>query len=195
MGTRIVLMREGVVQQVGTPRDIYTNPANTFVARFIGTPAMNLVHAQLDAAQGQLQVGGQALAIPAHLVNLLPGAPAGGRRAVLLGIRPNALTIRATAPSDAATAAPATGLTGTVSLVEHVGSESIITVRLDQARTAHDRDGGAADEIMVTETGYSSLAAGVLVRIQPDLSAAVVFAADSGERLSRDQPVAPGQPH
>jgi sn-glycerol 3-phosphate transport system ATP-binding protein len=43
MGTRIALLKDGVVQQLGTPREIYESPANTYVARFIGTPPMNLI--------------------------------------------------------------------------------------------------------------------------------------------------------
>src|SRR5436305_13600189 len=56
MGTKIALMREGIVQQFGTPRDIYLNPANTFVARFIGTPPMNLIEDRI--ARGPLRNGG-----------------------------------------------------------------------------------------------------------------------------------------
>ena len=45
MGDRIAVMRKGVLQQIGTPEELYTRPANTFVATFIGSPAMNLVPA------------------------------------------------------------------------------------------------------------------------------------------------------
>ena len=48
MGTMIALMRDGVVQQFGTPREIFLDPANTFVARFIGTPPMNLIEGRLE---------------------------------------------------------------------------------------------------------------------------------------------------
>ena len=179
MGTRIVMMREGVVQQVGTPREIYANPANTFVARFIGTPAMNLVQARMDAPQGQLQVGDQTLAVPAHLASILSM----GSQDVLLGIRPNSFAIVPPQTKGA--------LAGAVSLVEHVGAESIITIRLDCAKTIHDRDGGSAEEIMVTEPGYSHLAAGNRVGVTLDLGQTVIFSASSGERISTDLPVRP----
>ena len=45
LGTRIVVMKDGVVQQVGTPQDLYDNPCNKFVAGFIGTPQMNMIDA------------------------------------------------------------------------------------------------------------------------------------------------------
>jgi multiple sugar transport system ATP-binding protein len=177
MGTRIVMLHDGKVQQVGTPREIFTNPANTFVARFIGTPAMNLLHAKVDTAARQLQVGDQRWPVPAHMASAL----AKGAADVLLGVRPNALVV---VPLDGQ------GLPGAVTLVEHVGAESIITVRLDSARTAHDRDGGSAEEIMVTETGYSDLRAGDRVRVSADLAQSVVFAADTGQRISTDLPLA-----
>ena len=65
MGTMIALMRNGVVQQFGRPRDIYTNPANTYVARFIGTPPMNLIRARLEA--GRLRIGEAIFSMPAHI--------------------------------------------------------------------------------------------------------------------------------
>jgi multiple sugar transport system ATP-binding protein len=51
LGDRIAVMREGVLQQLGTPDDIYTRPATVFVAQFIGSPAMNLVQAQWMGAR------------------------------------------------------------------------------------------------------------------------------------------------
>jgi len=96
---------------------------------------------------------------------------------------------------DLGAAAPAgAGLPGAVTLVEHVGAESIITVRLDSARSAHDRDGGSAEEIMVTETGCSDLRAGDRVSVQADLEQTVVFAADTGQRISNDLPLTAAAP-
>ena len=171
MGTRIVLMHAGEAQQIGTPREIYTNPANTFVARFIGTPAMNLLQARIDGRQ--LRIGEMQLPLPPHL-----GVEHASGTEVLVGVRPSALSI----VHDAAQA----GLAGTVALVEHVGAESIVTIRLDTASTAHDRDGGVANEIMLTESGYSTLRIGSPVRVSPDLAQAVVFAGDTGKRISND---------
>lgn len=144
---------------------------------------MNLVQARMDAVQGQLQVGDQILDLPAHLASVASRES----QDVLLGIRPNAFAI----------AAPQTkgGLVGAVSLVEHVGAESIITVRLDSAKTAHDRDGGASDEIMVTESGYSNLSAGNRVCVTMDLGSTVIFSATSGQRISTDLPLAANTLH
>jgi multiple sugar transport system ATP-binding protein len=96
MGHRITVMRDGRIQQVGTPREVYEHPANVFVGQFIGTPPMNLVHATVE--------NGTAFSIPLPLEN--------GRK-VILGIRPEHLThggpIRAT-----------------VDVVEPIGHESIV---------------------------------------------------------------------
>jgi multiple sugar transport system ATP-binding protein len=167
MGTRIALMRDGVVQQFGTPREIYTNPANAYVARFIGTPPMNLLEARIEAG-GSIRIGEASLALPAALASQSP-------QAVLLGVRPHAL-------ATVGNAGPGT-LSGRVALVEHVGAESIITVKLDQARTAHRDEGAGPDEVMVVEAGYSALQGGDRVSLAVDLSEAVLFALDGSRRL------------
>jgi len=166
MGTRIALMRDGVVQQFGTPREIYTNPANTFVARFIGTPPMNLIEARIEPQRGLL-VGEAVFPLPAHLASLASQ----GQQDILLGIRPNAMSTSGDG-----------GLAGRVVLVEHVGAESIVSVKLDNARTAHSDDGVAGDEAMVVEQGYSDLRAGQGVRVGLDLAEAVLFSRD-GKRI------------
>jgi multiple sugar transport system ATP-binding protein len=167
MGTKIALMRDGVVQQFGTPREIYLDPANTFVARFIGTPPMNLIEARLE--RGSLRIGERTFSLPAHLA----GA-ASGDQPVLVGIRPNSLTI--VYGHDQA-------LAGTVALVEHVGAESVIDVRLDHATTAHREEGEGRNEVMITESGYSDLHANDVVSVAVDLSEAVLFSPESGLRL------------
>ena len=167
MGTMIALMRDGVVQQFGTPREIYLNPANTFVARFIGTPPMNLIEGRIE--RGALRIGEGTFALPPHLAAL-----ATGDQQVLVGIRPNAFTIAAGREQT---------LAGKVALVEHVGAESVIDVRLDHATTAHREEGEGRNEVMITEQGYSDLRASEAVSVTVDLTDAVLFSPDSGLRL------------
>ena len=169
MGTRIALLKDGIVQQFGTPREIYESPANMYVARFIGTPPMNLLHA--DVRDGQLHVGGTQQPLPAHLRAALPGPYQGP---IVLGVRPNRFAI--STGTD--------GIAGAVSLVEHVGAESLMAVSLKTARTAHDEDGTTPDEVMVTLPGYSPLKAGQPVALQLDLSEAVLFSTQTGENLA-----------
>ena len=170
MGTMIALMRDGVVQQFGTPREIYLDPANTFVARFIGTPPMNLIESRLE--RGTLRIGEGTFALPPHLA-----AAASGDQHVLVGIRPNSLTIVERGEGT---------LAGKVALVEHVGAESVIDVRLDHATTAHREEGEGRNEVMITESGYSDLRANDAVSVAVDLTDAVLFSPDSGLRLRPD---------
>ena len=161
MGTRIALMRDGVIQQFGTAREIYTDPANTYVARFIGTPPMNLIHASLSGDRASF--GSSQLRLPQTYTT---------RAEVLLGIRPNAISI-----GQKEGAVP-----GRVVIVEHIGAESIIGVRLDEARTAHEAD-QSMDAVMVTVPGYTELAVGDAAYLSFDPAQAVLFSSTSGERL------------
>jgi multiple sugar transport system ATP-binding protein len=87
MGHRICIMNQGRVVQIGRPLDVYLNPANTFVARFLGNPAMNLIPATVAAADGDVTVRLAGLRVP-----VAPASRAGlyrhNGRTVLLGIRP-----------------------------------------------------------------------------------------------------------
>ena len=106
MGTKIALMRDGIIQQFGTAREIYTDPANTYVARFIGTPPMNLI--ELDA---RATVGGAFPGLP----EVLAARARAEKTGALLGIRPNAVAV---GRSDDGRAIP-----GSVTNVEHIGAE------------------------------------------------------------------------
>ena len=176
MGTRIALLRDGMVQQFGTAREIYTNPVNTYVARFIGTPPMNLLEAQaVRTAEGQdaLRIGEIILPLPPSLGQLLQD---GGEADVLLGVRPGNLSI---CPSGTPGA-----LAGEVTLVEHIGAESLVTVRLLQARTGHLEEGGTLEDVMATTPGYTDLAPGQQIGLKPDLAEAVLFSVATGLRIT-----------
>jgi multiple sugar transport system ATP-binding protein len=170
MGTMIALMKKGVVQQFGRPRDIYTNPANTYVARFIGTPPMNLIKAKVDG--GQLKVGETTFPLPAHLA----AVTSQNQKEILLGLRPEALTISSTGGTST--------LKGEVGLIEHIGAESLVSVRLAYAETAHEEEEQEQSGVMATTPGYSDLKVGDPVSIGVDMSEAVFFSSQTGERLS-----------
>ncbi len=94
MGDRIVVMKDGLVQQTDSPMNLYEKPANLFVAGFIGSPAMNFVDATLMQADGRLRLdsSGFRVEIPADLVSSLRDWS--GRR-VIFGIRPEDIQDRA----------------------------------------------------------------------------------------------------
>ncbi len=117
LADRIVVLRGGRIEQVGRPIDLYRRPANLFVAGFIGSPAMNILPARLEAAgQGttlRMEDGGQL-----HLARPAPAGLAG--RPVHLGIRPEDL--RLARPGEAAL------LSGRILLVEQLGEVQILHV-------------------------------------------------------------------
>ena len=82
LGDRVAVLRDGVLQQVATARELFGRPTNVFVAGFIGSPEMNLVHASID--DGRVRFGGHALPIP-------EGVELGARREVIVGLRPTDL--------------------------------------------------------------------------------------------------------
>lgn len=164
MGTKIALMRDGIIQQFGTAREIYTDPANTYVARFIGTPPMNLIVA--DKKPDGLFIGSTPIRVDA------PQSETAST--VLLGVRPNALSLT-TEPTE-------TSLRGEVVMVEHIGADSIIAVRLKDGRTAHDEDGDM-DAVMVTVPGYCTLSLRQEVSLTIDPDQAILFSSVTGERV------------
>jgi multiple sugar transport system ATP-binding protein len=111
LGSRIAVMKDGVLQQLGTPDDIYSRPANTYVATFIGSPTMNLVQGQGRGPQG-FALAGSHLALPCPATD----GP------VLLGLRPEHLAL-----DDGA------AWRGVVSLVEPTGADTYVVVKTEAA--------------------------------------------------------------
>jgi multiple sugar transport system ATP-binding protein len=86
MGDRVAILRDGVLQQLGTPDQIYDNPVNTFVAGFIGSPSMNLIDARMDDTD--VIFGRTRLEVPGAVTAARPGLAAYAGREIVLGIRP-----------------------------------------------------------------------------------------------------------
>ena len=84
LGTRVAVLRDGVLQQCGTPLELYERPANLFVASFIGSPQMNLVRATRDG--GEIRFGGWSLPLPGGAARDLPNE-------LIVGIRPSDLHV------------------------------------------------------------------------------------------------------
>ncbi len=92
LSDRIVVMSDAEVQQVGSPADVYYDPANLFVAKFIGSPGMNLIKGQVDGDQVHIEGGDKAVPIPESYKNTLPSA-LNGSGEVLIGFRPESASI------------------------------------------------------------------------------------------------------
>lgn len=131
MADRIVIMKDGHIQQVGTPSEVYHSPANTFVAQFIGAPAMNMIPGVVTAGGAiRLETGGVIEA----------GLTAHADRSVILGVRPEDLT----------DAAPAQFLDGTVAVREPLGHETLIYVTTKSGEFVAKADGRHPPDVGAT---------------------------------------------
>ena len=129
LGERVVVLRDGVIQQVAPPKELYDAPANLFVAAFIGSPQMNL----LDAA-----VDGDAVTCAGLRIPVRSGRIPAGTDRVILGIR----------PTDVAVAAPGDDrpvLRGTVAVFEDLGAEAHAIMPVDSPRIVAEAALAAAE--------------------------------------------------
>ena len=156
MADKIVVMRDGVVEQIGDPLSLYDNPNNTFVAGFIGSPAMNMVPgtARMTGGNGHVE-------FPGNVTLPLPrGARAADGQSVLYGMRPEHCLL-----------ADGAGLPAEVVVVEPTGADTQLYCRFSgQELTSLARD-------------RVSCRAGDRVNLKPDLGRAHLFDAASGARL------------
>jgi len=117
LGERVAVLKDGVLQQVSPPMELYRRPANQFVAGFIGSPAMNFV-------EGTLRRDGDGWLFASPALTLPVACAQAGRERVVLGVRPEHITI-------VGPAADGVGVVrGTVALIEPLGAEQIVHVTL-----------------------------------------------------------------
>jgi multiple sugar transport system ATP-binding protein len=157
MGDRIAVLKDGVLQQVGTPRELYAEPNNVFVAGFIGSPAMNLFTA--DVTEGGIRFGNTVVPVDREVL-----ARAG--KHVTIGVRPEDVVVSTSA---------STGLTVAVDLVEELGADGYLYghSEVDDKRT----------DIVGRVDGRVHPNAGETVFITPKPGHVHLFDAESGERL------------
>jgi multiple sugar transport system ATP-binding protein len=178
MGHRIAVMKDGVLQQIGTPREVYGRPANVFVATFLGAPPMNLVPGTIarDGASYQFRREGVALSLAPAAMRLPDAAlePACEGTAQL-GIRPEHL--RLGAPGEV-------GIAGTIAMLEPVGSDLYVAV-----------DIGDGSTLQVRTDPDTAVATGDNVTLTFDPARLHVFAADGASvRMDVPTPAAPVAP-
>jgi multiple sugar transport system ATP-binding protein len=154
MADKIVVMNDGVVEQIGAPLDLYDRPANVFVAGFIGSPAMNLLKGTIRRNGSTQFEGPGALRLP-----LSPKSGALDGRTVICGIRPEHFVLAAD------------GAEAVIQVVEPTGSEIQVAARL----------GG--EEIIAVFRERHRFKPGDQVRLRPDPSLAHLFDETTGHRL------------
>ncbi|MDE2427859.1 MAG: sn-glycerol-3-phosphate ABC transporter ATP-binding protein UgpC [Burkholderiales bacterium] len=180
LGDRIAVMKDGVVQQFGSPQEIYDQPSNVFVAGFIGSPSMNFLRGTLvNDAQGlafRLQHAGQTslLPLPAQLSSTLEKTPAHSRQSeIILGIRPEHITDAVSARrSETAGGYHPTEVDCHVELTEPTGPDTLVFSSFNGVRTTcrtHPRAAAMPGQSM---------------RVAFDLSKAVCFDVTTEQRLA-----------
>ena len=117
MGDRIGVLNHGRIVQIGTPHEIYNSPRDTFVATFVGSPAMNLLSGVLGDGKVTVVPGKLEIALPAHVASRLPP----GLDRLTLGVRAEDIVV-----------GPGGGLEGRVYGVENHGVEKIVTLKVDE---------------------------------------------------------------
>ena len=172
LATRIAVLKDGELQQFGTPAEIYNSPANMFVADFMGSPAMNLLRARIEADGGDAAI---VLDRPdGEPVRLALGERAGGLAAyggkeVMFGIRPEALTDHDGADRTARQVVEAECL---IDVVEPAGSDTFAVTRL----------GGK--EVIARLRADAAVSAGQHTRLAFNLDKAVFFDSQSQQRIA-----------
>ncbi|WP_136191886.1 ABC transporter ATP-binding protein [Actinomyces procaprae] len=172
MGDRIAVLKDGILQQVGTPREMYDKPANDFVAGFIGSPAMNL---------GRFTVDGDIASIGAARVQLsratLDAMVPEDNNKIVIGFRPESLEV-VSAEDDHS-------IPVRLSFVEELGSDAYIYGELVGAEGSEDKLGSGEDssQIIVRVPPRTAPEPGetVYVRIKPGEEH--IFSASTGKRL------------
>jgi multiple sugar transport system ATP-binding protein len=159
MGDRIAVLKDGVLQQVGTPRDLYAAPVNVFVAGFIGSPAMNLF--DVDVVDGGLKFGTAVAKVDRETLGATKA------KTVTIGVR----------PEDVKVSAKGEGLPVDVDVVEELGADGYLY--------GHTEIDGKRVDIVVRVDGRNHPNAGDKVFITPEPDHIHAFDSESGLRLTK----------
>jgi multiple sugar transport system ATP-binding protein len=129
MGDRVAVMKRSLLQQVASPEDLYTRPVNLFVAGFIGSPAMNMVGANVARENGSwfVDFAGDRLELDTATLSERPALADYEGRSLVLGIRPESMEDASLVPADTGTRR----LRTTVDLREALGSDLLVHFRVD----------------------------------------------------------------
>ncbi|MFC0599922.1 ABC transporter ATP-binding protein [Streptomyces palmae] len=174
MGDRVAVLKDGLLQQVDSPRNMYDRPANLFVAGFIGSPAMNLV--EVPITDGGVKFGNSVVPVSREA---LSAAADRGDTTVTVGVRPEHFDLVGAGGEVSGKSltkdAPA-GLAVTVNVVEELGADGYVY--------GHAEVGGETKDLVVRVNGRQVPAKGSVLHVVPRPGETHVFSTSSGERLS-----------
>jgi multiple sugar transport system ATP-binding protein len=156
MGDRVAVLKDGVLQQVDTPRNLYEKPKNVFVAGFIGSPAMNLL--QLNIVDGGVQFGSAVLPVAKDILAKTKAST------ITVGLRPEDLVISAK------------GLEVEIDVVEELGADAYLYT--------HGQVQNADAEIVARVDSVNHPRPGAKVTLAPQGGVTHLFDVESGERLN-----------
>ncbi|MCG7288044.1 sn-glycerol-3-phosphate ABC transporter ATP-binding protein UgpC [Cellulomonas sp. ACRRI] len=172
MGDRIAVLKDGLLQQVGTPRDMYDTPANVFVAGFIGSPAMNI--GTFPITDGVAKVGSAGIAVPRDVIS---GLAADDNNSITIGFRPEALDV---VPQGTPDSIPVS-----VNIVEELGSDAFVYGSLvGEAGAADVRSGAGDSQVIVRVDPRQVPAKGETIAVRIRTGEQHLFHAGSGERIA-----------
>ena len=157
MGDRVAVLKDGVLQQVATPRELYEAPKNVFVAGFIGSPAMNLL--QLPIVEGGVQFGNTVVSIPSNILSKTKA------NKVTLGMRPENIDV-----------SKDKGVSVVVDMIEELGSDGYLY-------GGATLDGGEV-ELVARVDGRNHPSKGDTVFLNPEGGIMHIFDVETGERLN-----------
>jgi multiple sugar transport system ATP-binding protein len=176
MGDRVAVMRKGVLQQVDDPQTLYEHPVNLFVAGFIGSPAMNLVEADLASSDGGMvvELGSSRLPVPEDVLAERPALRAYAGRTIVIGIRPEDMedaSLLSDAPAERRIAS-------TIELREALGSDVVVHFPIDAALAiTEDIKELASDIDEAVASPTEAATANIVARLNPRTQA------QPGERM------------
>ncbi|MEW2130824.1 sn-glycerol-3-phosphate ABC transporter ATP-binding protein UgpC [Streptomyces sp. NPDC005435] len=177
MGDRVAVLKDGLLQQVDTPRNMYDRPANLFVAGFIGSPAMNLV--EVPITDGGVKFGNSVVPVSREA---LSAAADKGDTTVTVGVRPEHFDVVELGGGEAAKSlskdsadAPA-GLAVSVNVVEELGADGYVYGAVEV--------GGEVRDLVVRVNGRQVPEKGSTLHVVPRPGEIHVFSSSTGERLS-----------
>jgi multiple sugar transport system ATP-binding protein len=172
MGDRIAVLKDGLLQQVGTPRDMYDTPANVFVAGFIGSPAMNI--GTFPLAEGVAKVGTAGIQVPRDAISKLASDD---NNTIVIGFRPEALDVVPAGTPDAIPVA--------VNIVEELGSDAFVYGSLvGEAGAAEVRSGAGDSQVIVRVDPRQVPGKGETIHVRIRTGEQHLFHAGSGERIA-----------
>jgi multiple sugar transport system ATP-binding protein len=164
MATRLVVMKDGVIQQVGAPKEVYDKPDNVFVGGFIGSPSMNFFSGKLT--EGVFDLGNVKIKVPEDKLKLLNNQGYQGKD-LILGIRPEDIHD----DPDFLEANPESTVTATIDVAELMGAESYLYSKIDE------------QDFVARVDSRTDVSGGKKLNLAFDMANAHFFDSDTEERV------------